>query len=191
MITHGNNSIKTKHINIYHFCILIFISFSGCVDSIDEPSIPERGFYMGLLPTSAENQDLTEVYKQVSKATEFVPVWSSGTGAEGFWDYVDQLKGWWGTTFLDGLIRGNGMFPIIHFSFIDKDQQGNLILKTPSHMQDATLSDQAWRNLYKTSVIDVVKEAKPAYVSIGNEVNRWYEIYGADPDDSNSTATCS
>ncbi len=172
-------------------CVIIvtsflILSFAGCVDSIDEPEIPERGFFMGILPTPGIDQDLSEVYTDISNYAEFVPVWSSGTGAEGFWDYAEQLDGWWGTTFLDGLIRGNGMFPIIHFSFIDKDAEGNLILKTPSSIKDATLQNPSWRNLYKSSVLDVVKNVKPAYISIGNEVNRWYEVYGTDPQNPNS-----
>jgi hypothetical protein len=77
------------------------------------------------------------------------------------------------------------MFPVIHFSFIDKDQIGNLILKTPESISNATLENSEWRTLYKLSVIDVVNIVKPAYISIGNEVNRWYEQYGATANDPN------
>lgn len=70
------------------------------------------------------------------------------------------------------------MFPLIHFSFIDKDDYGDLILKTPNNIPNATLNNSEWRSLYKISVIDVVNTAKPAYLSLGNEVNRWYEKYG-------------
>jgi Tol biopolymer transport system component len=177
---------KTVLLSLMILFNLLIISFIGCVESIDEPILPERGFYMSILPTSASSQDIAEAYNQAAQYTEFVPIWSSGTGAEGFWDYADQLKGWWGTTFLEGLIRGNGMFPIIHFSFIDKDQQGNLILKTPPDLNDATLDNPSWRELYKNSVIEVVQQVKPAYISLGNEVNRWYEIYGSEPTEPNS-----
>jgi Tol biopolymer transport system component len=156
----------------------IVLSFSGCVDPVDEPVLPERGFFMGLLPMPSDNQDFQESYAQAAEFSECVPIWSSGTGAEGFWDYVDKLSGSWGKTFLNGYIRENGMFPLIHFSFMDKDASGNLILKTPDSLPDATLADESWRTLYKTSVLDVVDEIHPKYLSIGNEVNRWYEEYG-------------
>lgn len=164
---------------------MIVLFYTGCVDSIDEPELPSRGFFMGILPNPVDEQDIEDVYIKAAENSEFVPVWSSGAGASGFWDYADKLDGWWGITFLKNFIRGKGMYPVIHFSFIDKDQSGNLILKTPSNIPDATLNDPEWRNLYKLSVIDVVNIVKPAYVSLGNEVNRWYEKYGAEDEDPN------
>jgi len=175
---------KFKIITILALSIIIF-NFSGCVDSIDEPKLPSRGFFMGLLPAPADGQEISDVYIQASEYSEFVPVWSSGTGASGFWDYADTLDGWWGKTFLNNHIRGNGMFPLIHFSFIDRGENGELILKTPDNLPDATLNDPEWRALYKLSVIDVVNIAKPAYLSLGNEVNRWYEQYGAEEQNPN------
>lgn len=174
-----------KECFIVIFPIIGSLLFSGCVESIDEPELPGRGFFMGILPNPAENLDIKDSYQKAAEYSEFVPVWSSGTGASGFWDYADKLKGWWGNTFLKEYIRGNGMYPIIHFSFIDKDQNGKLILKTPKGIPNATLNDPEWRELYKLSIIDVANIAKPAYISIGNEVNRWYEQYGSSKDDPN------
>ncbi|MFE3845784.1 hypothetical protein ACFL1L_02855 [Thermoplasmatota archaeon] len=164
---------------------IIVISFMGCIDSIDDPELPSRGFFMGLHPNPAVGQNIEYVHLKASELSEFIPVWSSGTGANGFWDYADKLQGWWGKTFLKNYIRGNNMFPLIHFSFIDKDQSGNLILKTPDNINNATLNNAEWRALYKLSVIDVVNIVKPAYISLGNEVNRWYEKYGNTNDDPN------
>lgn len=158
--------------------LLIISSFSGCLNIIDNPEMPSRGFFMGLLPNPIDGDNIEDTYIMASEYSEIVPVWSSGTGANGFWDYAEKLQGWWGNTFLNKYIRRNGMYPLIHFSFIDKDQSGNLILKTPENLINATLSDPEWRTLYKLSIIDVVKIVKPAYVSLGNEVNRWYEKYG-------------
>lgn len=165
--------------------LLLLTSFTGCVEPIEDPILPERGFFIGLLPVPSDGQELEETYQKVAQYTEFVPIWSSGTGAAGFWEYADKLDGWWGTTFLEGFIRGNNMFPIIHFSFIDKNEQGNLILKTPTNLPDATLQTPEWRGLYKKAILDVVEVAKPAYISLGNEVNRWYEAYGAEESDPN------
>ena len=141
---------------------------------------------MSVLPSVGEGQDIEDAYRQAALHSELVPVWSSGTGASGFWEYADKLNGWWGDTFVDGLIRENDMIPIIHFSFIDKDpSSGQLILKTPGSISDASLNDSDWRALYIQSVIDVVHAVRPLYLSTGNEVNRWYEAYGAEEGDAN------
>ena len=164
---------------------LIISSFTGCIETEDNPEMPDRGFFMGLLPIPSENQDFEEAYKQAAQYSEFVPIWSSGTGASGFWDYADKLKGWWGKTFIEGYIRGNKMFPIIQFSFIDKDQKGQLTLMKPENIKNATLNQKEWRELYKKSILDVVRAVKPLYLSTGNEVNRWFEIFGNQQDNPN------
>ncbi len=175
-------SVKSSITTVLVISLFLVLSLSGCVNpppnNVDNPTLPARGFYMGVLPNPSSNQDFQEAYTQAAMYAEFTPIWSSGTGAEGFWDYADQLAGSWGKTFLNKYIRGNDMFPIIHFSFIDQDIQGNLILKTPDSLPNATLSNTTWKNLYKNSILDVVKIARPKYLSIGNEVNRWYEEYG-------------
>ena len=66
------------------------------------------------------------------------------------------------------------MFPIIHLSFIS----GGLTLVAPSGMENATLNDPEWRAAYKQAALDVVRSSRPRYLSLGNEVNRWYEKYG-------------
>jgi hypothetical protein len=141
---------------------------------------------MGVLPMPAEGQELDAAYIEASEYSDFVPVWSSGIGSAGFWDYAEALAGWGGDTFVDGLIRGNGMFPLIHFSFISRDPSSRaLILKTSPEHPDATLSDPTWRESYKNAVIEGIKATMPRYLSVGNEVNRWYEQYGMDLDDPN------
>lgn len=165
--------------------VLILLHLQGCVTPKDSPALPPRGFFMGILPIPGDDQPMEDAYAQAAQYAEFVPVWPAGTGASGFWDYPDKLRGWWGTTFVEGYIRGNGMFPLIHFSFMDKDESGNLILQTPDTMTNATLSNQEWRTLYIKSILEVVAAVKPLYLSTGNEVNRWYEAYGADADNPN------
>lgn len=183
------NRLKQSISTVVIMLSLFLISLSGCITpsnpEIDEPILPARGFFMGILPNPAHGQPFEESYEQAAHYAECVPVWASGTGAEGFWDYAEKLKGSWGKTFLQSYIRGNDMFPIIHFSFIDKDEQGNLILKTPESLPDATLNDDEWRSLYKESILDVVTIACPKYLSIGNEVNRWFEEYGDSEENPN------
>lgn len=154
--------------------------------SVRIPSIPDRGFFMGVLPMPAEGQEIGAAYVEASEYSDFVPVWSSGIGSAGFWDYAETLSGWGGETFIDGLIRGNGMFPILHFSFISRDPSTRtLILKTPPEQPEATLSDPLWRETYKNAIIDGLNATMPRYLSVGNEVNRWYEQYGMELDDPN------
>ena len=148
------------------------------IEPADSPELPARGFYMGVLPTPAAGQSFEESYLQASVFAEFSPVWGRPTP---FYDLAEDLSGEWGNTFVEGYIRGNGMFPLVQVSFIGS----GLSLVVPPGMQDATLSNPQWREAYKQACIDVVKAARPLYLSIGNEVNRWFEAYGVDPSNPN------
>ncbi len=125
---------------------------------------------MGVLPTPAEGQNFESVYRQAARYAEFAPVWGRPTP---FYNLASDLKGSWGQTFVTNLIRGNGMFPLIHLSFIGT----GMTLVSPPNIQNSSLSNSGWRNAYKNAAIEVVKAIKPLYISLGNEVNRWYEAY--------------
>lgn len=165
--------------------LIVIVLISGCMKKetapiepemlvqLDSPQLPSRGFFMGILPTTAQGQSFDDVYTQAAQHSEFVPVWGKPTP---FYNLASDLRGSWGQTFVNQLIRDNGMFPVIHLSFIGR----GLTLVTPSEMEGATLSDPAWREAYKQAVLDVVRVTKPKYLSLGNEVNRWYEKYGED-----------
>jgi hypothetical protein len=167
------------------FLLLIVLFLSGCITPTDNPELPPRGFFMGILPIPGDNQDIPDAYAQAAEFADYVPVWGSGIGATGFWEMPAKLRGTTGKLIVNQYIRGNGMFPLLHFSFMTSDDQGSLILHTPPSLPDATLSDPAWRALYVESVVDAVKIVKPLYLSTGNEVNRWYEQYGTDEDNPN------
>ncbi|MBU7016561.1 MAG: hypothetical protein HXS44_03565 [Theionarchaea archaeon] len=162
-------------------CIAVFFLLAGCLsqprkqtsslDSPDIPEIPERGFYMGLLPVPWEGQSFEDAYSEVAQYCEVVPVWGRPTP---FYELADELSGSWGENFVTTLVRGNGMIPLIHVSFIDV----GLTLKTPPGMGNVTISDSAWRQVYKKAVLDIMRISRPQYLSLGNEVNRWYEKYG-------------
>ncbi|MGB9684627.1 MAG: hypothetical protein ACPL1Z_06835 [Candidatus Bathyarchaeales archaeon] len=133
---------------------------------------------MGILPVPDDGQSFEEAYSQAAQFSEFSPVWGRPTP---FYNLSDDLSGSWGQTFVESNIRGNGMFPLVHISFIGP----NVTLVAPPGLEDATLSDSAWREAYKKAVFDVVRTCKPLYLSVGNEVNKWYEKYGADANDPN------
>lgn len=133
--------------------------------------MPARGFYMGVLPMPAEGQPLDSVYAEAAAYSEFVPVWGRPTP---FYKLAEDLKGDWGKTFVEQLVRDKGMFPLVQMSFMDT----GMTLMTPPGMSGATLSDSAWRAAYRQAALDIVRACRPRYISVGNEVNRWYEKYG-------------
>jgi hypothetical protein len=144
----------------------------------DKLALPARGFFMGVLPMPAAGQPFDEAYREAARCAELVPVWGRPSP---FFALAADLRGNWGRTFVEKLIRGNGMAPIIHLSFLDR----GLTLKTPPGMSDATLSSPAWRQAYKQAALDALRAARPLYLSVGNEVNRWLEKHGADPANAN------
>ncbi|MGD2247634.1 MAG: hypothetical protein PVF58_04450 [Candidatus Methanofastidiosia archaeon] len=129
---------------------------------------------LGVLPIPGEGQSFADAYDEASLYCDFVPVWGKPTP---FYQLAEDISGSWGKTFVDTYIKSNGMIPLIHVSFMD----AGITLKTPSGTE-ATLSDPEWRNLYKESILDIVNASNPAYLSLGNEVNRWYEKYGVTDD---------
>jgi hypothetical protein len=149
---------------------------SRTVEPLDDPQVHPIGFYRGMLPTISSGENLSKVYAGISSYTQFVPVRGRPTP---FWNLSKDLEGDWGDLFVEDLIRGNGMFPLVHMSFFDK----GLTLAIPPGMPEVTLSDPDWRNAYTQAAIDIVNASKPSYLSLGNEVNRWYEGFGNDGGD--------
>jgi hypothetical protein len=151
---------------------------SGNVTPIDAPSLPSRGYFMGILPTPSSNQSFAGAYAQAALYADFVPIWGKPSP---FYSMSSDLSGSWGDTFVGQYTRGNGMFPLVQFSFMD----AGMTLIVPPGMNSATLSNPAWRAAYRDAIVDTVKSARPLYLSVGNEVNRWYEKYGAAADNPN------
>jgi len=151
---------------------------TGQVTPLDAPELPERGYFMGILATPSTGQSFAGAYSEAALYADFVPVWGKPSP---FYEMSSDLSGSWGDTFVGEYIRDNGMFPLIHFSFFG----AGITLVKPPGMESATLSDPAWRSAYKTAILDAVRAARPLYLSVGNEVNRWYEKYGAAADDPN------
>ena len=136
--------------------------------------LTSRGFLMGMLPTPQEGGEFDDAYSKASETSELVPIWGRPTP---FWEKVEDLSGWWGDTFVESLTRENGMYPLLHFSFIG---EGITVSSPPGTAY--SLSSEEWRLMYKRAVIESVEATKPVYLSIGNEVNRWYEKYGTEGD---------
>jgi len=153
-------------------------ALDGPIDPVDDPVMHPIGFHRGLLPTPANGEDLGELYGEVSAYTQFVPVWGRPSP---FYNLTQDLDGPWGDLFVEQFIRGNGMFPLVHMTFIGE----GLTLATPPTLPGATLNDTQWRAEYRKAALGVVNASRPAYLSLGNEVNRWYEAYGTDPSDDN------
>jgi hypothetical protein len=151
----------------------------------DNPQMPSRGYYKGFASILPPDGDLGAAYQRASENAEFAGIWV-GAPDSGYWNLAEDLSGWWGDQFVEGLVRDNGMFPIINLSFIDRDtDSGSLILKVPESASFDSLSDPDFRDAYKRAAIDAVKASSPRYLSLGNEVNRWYEQYGSAADNPN------
>jgi hypothetical protein len=74
---------------------------------VDSPQLPSRGFFMGVVPSTAQGQSFDDAYAQAARYSEFVPVWGKPTP---FYNLAADLSGSWGQTFVKKLIRDNGMF---------------------------------------------------------------------------------
>jgi len=146
------------------------------LEPLDDPELPPVGFYRGVLPNPHPGQSFEEVYGNVSLHSQFVPVWGKPSP---FYNMSDDLSGSWGSYFVDTLIRGNGMFPLIHMNFYG----AGMSLSTPPDLSGAALNDTSWRQRYVESVKSVVNASRPLYLSVGNEVNRWFETYGLNRSD--------
>ncbi|OGD53446.1 hypothetical protein A3K81_04915 [Candidatus Bathyarchaeota archaeon RBG_13_60_20] len=132
---------------------------------------PHDGFLLGVLPNPAEGQSFEDAYREASEFTDLVPVWGRPSA---FYEMPEELGGEWGSVFVDQLTRGNGMSPLIHLSFMDQ----GLTLKSPPGIANPSLSDPEWRRAYKRAAVEAVEAARPRYLSVGNEVNRWLEAHG-------------
>ncbi|MES0326499.1 MAG: hypothetical protein ABUK18_11565, partial [Candidatus Bathyarchaeia archaeon] len=154
----------------------IYVAHKRYVEPKDVFSIPQRAFYMGFLPSSSKDQSIDDAYQMASQSSEIVPIWGRPSP---FYEMADELSGVWGEALVEGFTRGNGMIPLIHFSFIDE----GLTLKIPPGLEGSSLSDPDWRSAYKNAILEALVAAEPIYLSVGNEVNRWYEEHGVDSSD--------
>ena len=161
-------------------------STSGPSEGFAPPGIPERGYFKGFSSLLPPDGDFESTYTHAAASgADFVNTWV-GAEESGYWNLAENLRGWWGNTFVDGLTRSNGMFPIINLSFIDRDASGGLTLHEPPNANYSGLNDESFRKAYRDAAVAAVKAVHPAYISLGNEVNRWYEQYGDTPEDPNN-----
>ena len=142
---------------------------------IDSAIVPERGYLMGFLPMPAMGGKLEDAYKLANASSDFVPVWGRPTP---YYLLASDLSGDWGKLFLSNMVRDAGLVPVININFMGP----NLTLDAPKDIAWVTLNSPFWRSSYREAVLDVVREFRPRYMSIGNEVNRWFEKYGLEGD---------
>ncbi|MCU0799233.1 MAG: tandem-95 repeat protein [Candidatus Thermoplasmatota archaeon] len=149
------------------------------MEPLDDVELPPYGYYKGTLPVPFDNESFEGAYANASEHSQFVPVWGRPTP---FYDMASELNGAWGDTFVDELIRGNGMFPLINMNFYG----AGLALVEPPGLSGSTLATPEWRKAYHDSAMDILNASRPMYMSLGNEVNRWFEVHGAEEGDDSS-----
>jgi hypothetical protein len=191
---------KLSKLAIFSSLLIGLLCFSGCVSEVG-PELelqydvnqtilpadphPQAQLILGFASVIPPYHDLEIAYQRASKTSIMTSLWV-GSDSVGTWNLADVLSGEWGETILEDFIRGNGLIPIVNLSFFDKDPiTGKLILDQPSPGAYQSLSDPEFREAYLKGALEVLLTAKPRYYSLGNEVNRWYEEYGADPEDPN------
>jgi hypothetical protein len=174
-----------KYIKVLIMFLLLIMLFFGCsndtvenIANTEKSGIAQKGFLMGFLPIPSDGQTFEELYRAIPKYCDFVPVWGKPSP---FYQLASVLSGNWGDIFIEEYIHGNSLIPLVNLSFLGE----GMTLATPEELRDASLSNKSWRNKYRQAAVDVVKILKPQYISIGNEVNRWYEKYGTDDDNPN------
>ena len=161
-------------------------SQQNTVESMVPPTIPARGYFKGFSSLLPPDGDFEAAYSHAAvSGADFANTWV-GAHDSGYWNLAEDLGGWWGDQFVDGLTRGNGMFPVINLSFIDRDTAGSLKLRQPPDADYSGLNDDSFRRAYREAAVAAVRAVRPAYISLGNEVNRWYEQYGDTPGDPNN-----
>jgi len=166
-------------------CIVLCLQLilPGCeepeiITPVDSPSAPGERFFMGVLPIPADGQLFEDSYLRAADYADFAPVWGRPSP---FYEMVAELSGNWGHLFVEQYTRGNGMFPLIHLSFMG----AGVTLASPPEISEPALNNPAWREAYKQAALETVRACRPLYLSLGNEVNRWYEKYGAEEGDAN------
>lgn len=153
---------------------------AGTVEPADSPRTPPTGYFRGFASLLPPNGDFEAAWQKAAESADFAGIWV-GAADSGYWNLAEYLAGPWGKSFIEEFTRSNGMFPIINLSFIDKDPAtGRLVLQVPPGQKYSSLSDPDFREAYKEGALAAVRAARPLYISLGNEVNRWYEQYGAE-----------
>ena len=144
----------------------------------DSPVLPPYGFFKGISPNNRSDETVQDAFANASLHSHFVPVPGEPSP---FYELPEDLSGPWGTELLDDLIRGNGMFPLVQVDLFEDDME----LMAPPDLAPSNLSDQDWRGSFIDAVLRTVNVSRPRYLSIGVDVNLWYEAFGAAPADEN------
>lgn len=153
-------------------------TFVTPITPADTPEMPARGYFKGFATVLPPDGNFAAAHTRAATHAEFANIWV-GAADSGYWNLGKYLTGGWGSSFVEEFTRENGMFPIVNLSFIDKDPASGLLrLKVPEDKHFAGLSDPAFRKAYTEGAINAVRASMPLYLSLGNEVNRWYEQYG-------------
>jgi len=153
------------------------------LEPADSPHLPSRGFHKGFASVLPPDGDFEAAYARAAAHGDFVGTWVGDAGT-GYWNLGSVLEGAWGQQFVEELTRNKGMFPIINLSFMDRDPAtGNLVLLSPPGEGYTGLADPAFREAYLQGAMEAVRASRPLYLSLGNEVNRWWEQYGSESGD--------
>lgn len=150
----------------------------------------ERDFLMGLVANPKNHPDFTiedieEAYTISSTCGELAHLWLSVP----WWEEEEQLSSASAQAVIT-LMRSCGLTPIFHTNFWElKEVPGEGIvpkLSIPPDMPaNTTLASREFRERWISHVEEICREWKPAFYSLGNEVDLFYTYEANQPDFDN------
>ena len=145
--------------------------------------IPERSFYIGLVPSPrtippTTFEDITAAYEEAGGIAEASMVWVSPQGI-GQYDKLKQNN-------VVTALRVYGIKPVITLGFATIRQvpgEGlKYVIDAPAGV-NADLSDPGFRRLWVDEARKIAGELKPEYFSLGNEINDYFYLHPGELDD--------
>ena len=157
------------------FIIATFFSFNINGNELRD----ERGFLMGMVvnPKNYPNftiQDLEEAYYIASSSCELVNLWLSVP----WWEEEEKLSSP-STKALLNLAYKNKLTPIFHTNFwslqyVEGYGIAPLLDIPPDMPPNTTMQNEEFRRRWLEHVVNICREWQPAFYSLGNEVDLFY-----------------
>jgi hypothetical protein len=179
------NDWKFKKSKLFLFSVFTAILINGQGNRFNNASfnqslpIPERKFYIGLVPNPANApnstfDDIIRAYEETSRIAEISMIWVEKQGI-GEYNLLKQNQ------VISG-VRVYGLKPFVTLNFATIKQTPNgleYVVDAPPGITPS-LSDSGFRSAWKNEARNIAQEFKPEYLSLGNEVNDYFYFH---PDD--------
>ena len=180
---------KERIIFMKKFVVILLLAFL-LVSNINSLTFDKRNFLMGIVATPKNYpnftiDDLEEAYNITSDVCELVNLWLSVP----WWEEEEKLNSS-STKALIDMIYEEELTPVFHTNFWSlKYVEGYGIAPTldlpPDMPKNTTMGSNEFRQRWIEHVKNISKNYKPAFYSIGNEVDLFYNYEPNRPDFDN------